>query len=566
MRRLRQLAKPLLVLAPMVLLTGCNLNSCLPTATMQAGAGAVKVANPPTRVTPGQELTLDLKGSYLNTQCVYLVNTIWGDESSYQRGYYNKDLENILSTPPKDCNRFDRTITTTVPAGFTGGKLYVRMSARAEQMALGFMSTGTYETAETSFDVALATPAPSANTAPTARVFAHYLRMYPDLPALRVIDARTSTDPESQALTYSWDVDGDGVYGDPVEETGTAGVVRIPAATLPAAGQKVRFGVRVTDTGGLSSTATGRAEAIGVVGGEFAQTLSFAPATGVAGSPTTVTFAPTADVGLACFDTNGDGRYDDAQVTSAPWSATFTPAAAGTQQVGVILVLGARAPGDPECAQIDAAYAGDTYPFQQGVNDAYVSAAARSSRATGAGYRAKARFTLGDATMVAIGAAQPGGAMSGTTGRGTYTLRTPAKGNGVARPAGLQAFTKGDYVIRAASLDFVATATTRQTLIGSSTMLLRGTDGALACLAVTGTPSSSTYVFIGGTGPAARLTGDATSTNLSMRVKPTKAKSVSYKGKRQRKAIRSNATIAAGTAAKATPLPAACAALKHHLP
>lgn len=561
MRLRSRLGKPLLLLVPMVLLTGCDLNACLPQATMLSGAGVVKVANPPASVTPGQELTLDLKGSYLNTQCVYLATTIWGSQSSYARGYHDKDQDSALFNPPKNCNRFDRTITVTVPADFAGGKLYVRLSARAEQTALGFMSTGTYETAETSFDVAATPTAPAANTAPTARVFAHYLRMDPVLAALRTIDARTSTDPEGQALTYSWDVNCDGVYGDPVEETGTAGVVQIPALALPAQGAALRFGVKVTDTGGLSGTATcGRAEVIGTQP-DTTQALAFTPITGVVGSPTTVTFTPTSNIALACFDTNGDGRYTDATATAAPWSATFTPSAAGTQQIGVILATGVN----PDCTQIDTQFASGIFPFQQGVADAYVSAAARSARTT-TGYRAKARFTLSGATMIGIGTAEPSGAMSGTAGRGTYTLRTPAKGNGATRPAGLQSFTRGDYVIRAASLDFVATARTRQTLIGQSTMLLRGTDGALACLAVTGTPSSSTYVFIGGTGPAARLTGDATSTNLSMRVKPTKAKSVSYKGKRQRKPIRSNATIAAGTAAKATPLPAACAALKRHLP
>ena len=551
--------RPLLLLVPMVLLTGCDLKGCLPRATEQSGAGVVKIVNPPTTAAPGQVITLDLTGSYLNTQCVFNVATLWTDQSGWQRGYHDEAQTNVLYKPPANCNRFNRSITTTVPADFTGGKLYVHMNAKAETRALGFMSAGTYESADASFDVALT---PGTNTAPTARVFSHYLRVDPALADLRVLDARTSTDPEAQALTYSWDTNGDGTYGDTVEETGTAGVVRIPAASLPAgAGTAFRFGVKVTDTGGLSSTATGGAETIGTQA-DTEQTLTFTPATGIVGSPTTVTFTPTTNIALACFDTNGDGRYNDAQATAAPWSATFTPSAVGTQRIGVILATGVN----PTCAEIDTQYAAGFYPFQQGVNDAYTSAAARSSRATTTGYRAKARFSLGGATVVAIGTATDTGGLSGITGRGTYTLRTPAKGNGASRPAGLQSFTKGDYVIRASTLDFLATSKTQQTLIGSSTMLLRGTDGALACLAVTGTPTTSTYVFTGGTGAAARLTGDATATNLQMRVKPTKAKSVSYKGKKQRKPIRSNATIAAGTATKDTPLPAACAALKRFLP
>ena len=548
--------RPLLLLLPTLFLTGCTLNGCLPQATEQSGAGVVKVVNPPATAAPGQVITLDLTGSYLKTQCVFNVSTMWTEQSGWQRGYRDEEQTNVLYKPPANCNRFDRSITTTVPADFTGGKLYVHLNAKAETMALGFMSAGTYESADASFDVALT---PAANTAPTARVFPRYLRMDPALADLRVLDARTSTDPEAQALTYSWDTNGDGVYGDTVEETGTAGVVRIPAASLPSPGTEFSFGVKATDTGGLSSTATAKAEAIGTVP-DTTQTLSFSPTTGTVGAPVTVTVDSPGSTVIACFDLDGDGVYADANASAPPWSATFTPTAAGTQRIGVLLA------GGGTCRAISDAVAAGTYSIFQGVNEAYTSAAPRSSRATTTGYRAKARFSLGGATMVAIGTPTDTGGLSGITGRGTYTLRTPAKGNGATRPAGLQAFTKGDYVIRASALDFLATSKTQQTLIGSSTMLLRGKDGALACLAVTGTPTTSTYVFTGGTGAAARLTGDATATNLRMRVKPTKAKSVSYKGKKQKKAIRSNATIAAGTAATATPLPAACAALRRYLP
>ena len=549
--------RPLLLLVPMVLLTGCDLKGCLPHATEQSGAGVVKIVNPPTTAAPGQVITLDLTGSYLNTQCVFNVATLWTDQSGWQRGYHDEAQTNVLFKPPANCNRFNRSITTTVPADFTGGKLYVHLNAKSETMALGFMSTGTYESADASFDVALT---PGANTAPTARVFPHYLRMDAAIADLRVIDARTSTDPEGQTLSYSWDTNGDGTYGDTVEETGTAGVVRIPAASLPPLGPPFQFGVKVTDTGGLSSTATAKAETISGAT-DVQQTLVFSPTTGTIGAPTTVTVANrvSGDPVIICFDLDGDGRYTDAEATNLSPTTTFTPRAAGTQQIGAVI-------GNGSCADISDDIARGVYAIQQGINDAYTSSAARSSRATSAGYRAKARFSLGGATMVAIGTPTDTGGLSGITGRGTYTLRTPAKGNGATRPTGLQSFTNGDYVIRASSLDFLATSKTQQTLIGSSIMLLRGKDRALACLAVTGTPTTSTYVFTGGTGAAARLSGDATATNLRMRVKQTKAKSVSYKGKTQKKAIRSNATIAAGTATKATPLPAACAALKRYLP
>jgi PKD repeat protein len=59
--------------------------------------------------------------------------------------------------------------------------------------------------------------------------------------------AARSSDPDSEPLTYSWDLNGDGIYGD---STAVA-----PQFTYTKPGN-ITVGLRVTDPVGLSSTAT----------------------------------------------------------------------------------------------------------------------------------------------------------------------------------------------------------------------------------------------------------------------------------------------------------------------
>ena len=548
-----------LMLLPVFVLAGCGPHSCFNNSVDQGGSGTVTFVNPPTTATPGSTLKLDLTGSTLPGHCIYSVSTILEGDSAWAGRWKDKDQDSALFQPTKACETFRGTIDVPIPETFAGGTLTVRISSRAQTAALLF-TVGTRYTAQA--DLKLTVAAPATPSAPTARVFPHYLRMVSTEDAARTIDARASTDPQGQALTYTWDTNNDGVYGDAVEETGTAGVVRIPAATLNAIGGRFTFGVKATNTSGLSATATSRAEVITRLWSEVGQTITLSPAAGVVGSPSTVTLENRGAATLGCVDSNGDDVYTDAELTAAnAFTAPFT-AAGGNQRIAVIAANVADT-----CAYYSQQIAAGSYGVDQVVATIYTSSAARSSRASAKGYRAKARFTLGGATMVALGSVDASGAYTGTTGRGTYSLRTPAKGNGSARPAALTLFPKGEYVVRAASLGFFG-ATRTQTVIGQSTMLLRGTGGALLCLAVTGTPSGSTYVFRGGTGAAAKLTGDASSSRFQVRAKspkPPKSGKQSFKGKKQKQAIRSNATIAAGTA-KATPLPADCSALRRYLP
>lgn len=557
--RIRSHLRVGLMLLPVFLLAGCGSVSCFNNTVQEGGAGTVTFVNPPTAVTPGTTVAFDLTGTNLRNHCIYNVSTMFDTDSAWTRRWYDPAQDSALFQPTPACRTYHGTIDVPIPADFTGGDLTVRVSSRAQSAALLY-TVGTIYTAQESLTLTAA--APAAPKAPIARVFPHYLRMVSTVDAARTIDARTSTDPQGQALTYTWDTNGDGVYGDPVEETGTSGVVRIPASTLNALGNGTHFtfGVKAANASGLTATATAKAEVIGTWA-DADQTVSLSPTTGVVGSTSTVTLQNVGIATIGCVDSNGDDVYTDATIGAPSWSATFT-AAAGTQRIAVI-----AADNSHDCAYWSQQIAAGSYGVNQVVADAYTSAAARSSRATVAGYRAKVRFSLGGAAMVALGSSDGAGSFNGTTGRGTYTLATPAKGNGSPRPSALALFPKGDYVVRAASFGFFGTTRT-QTIVSQSTMLLRGTGGALLCLGVTATPQGSTYSFRGGTGAAAKLTGDASSSRLQVRAKspkPPKSGTQSFKGKTQRKPIRGNATIAAAVA-RAMPLPADCSALRRYLP
>src|SRR4051812_29114264 len=83
-----------------------------------------------------------------------------------------------------------------------------------------------------------------SNAAPTARIVAD--RASGTAPLTVAFDATTSTDPDGDALTYSWDLDGNGTYGDSTAAR--------PSRTYAAGTYTV--GLRVDDGHGHTSTAT----------------------------------------------------------------------------------------------------------------------------------------------------------------------------------------------------------------------------------------------------------------------------------------------------------------------
>jgi PKD repeat protein len=131
-----------------------------------------------------------------------------------------------------------------------------------------------------------------------------------------LLDAGRSTDPNQDALTYSWDLDGDGHYGDATGELQTV--------SYPKPG-RYRIGVQVSDSHGATSTA----QATITVLVDQAPSVSFAndpvqPAIGA-----TVTFTATATdvdgtVDHVDWDLDDDGDFDDAAGPWASWSFDVT--------------------------------------------------------------------------------------------------------------------------------------------------------------------------------------------------------------------------------------------------
>jgi PKD repeat protein len=142
-----------------------------------------------------------------------------------------------------------------------------------------------------------------------------------DSPVL--LDASRSTDPNQDPLTYSWDLDGNGVYG---EATGP-----LQTVSYATPGQ-YHVGVQVSDNHGTATTAV--ASITVMVDRPPAVTFANTPAAPSTGA--TVTFTATAtdpdgSVSQLDWDLDDDGAFDDAAGPVATWSFT----AAGRHRVAV---------------------------------------------------------------------------------------------------------------------------------------------------------------------------------------------------------------------------------------
>jgi hypothetical protein len=138
-----------------------------------------------------------------------------------------------------------------------------------------------------------------------------------------LLDASRSTDPNQDPLTFSWDLDGNGTYGD---ATGALQTVSYPAPG------RYRVGVQVSDGHGATSTAEG---AITVLVDQ-APSVSFAndPASPTIGAAVTFTATATDADGIITnigWDLDDDGEFDDA---AGPW-ATWSFDTAGRHRVAV---------------------------------------------------------------------------------------------------------------------------------------------------------------------------------------------------------------------------------------
>lgn len=118
------------------------------------------------------------------------------------------------------------------------------------------------------------------------------------------LSASASTDPNRDALSYSWDLNGDKTYGD------ATGAVQTRTFTSPGT---FRVGVRVTDPGGSSNEAV---DFVTVLQDKPpVVSLSTSPATPATGAPVTFTATasdPDGTVAAIDWDLDGDGQFDDA--------------------------------------------------------------------------------------------------------------------------------------------------------------------------------------------------------------------------------------------------------------
>ncbi len=397
---------------------------------------------------------------------------------------------------------------------------------------------------------------------------------------LREIDARTSTDPAGSALTYSWDLNGDGVYGDQpaaadASVTLPAGVAIVPESVLEPlepTSSSVTVGVKVTNATGQSSTAT---TVLTPVAADYStdskfNTVSLSTETPAAGDVVTATFTKTAYslyVNTACVDYDGDGMYESTiafadHSTTESKTATFTALTAGPH-----VITTAFADSVAHCASSPASV----------FRAVYISSASGARRLSGSsvrasGYSAVTSMKLSKGkTLQASSKAPKTMRLDGSVFGGRYRWTTPLRGNGVSRPGALGAFANGAYAARAGKMTVVGGAA-NEVGVGSGTMLLRGAGAKdLLCLAVTSPGPIQSTLILGGTGAGAKLHGTLSGDSLMMPFDAIGLVGVTGTGKKlqpefgQIKPFSNTATLTASSGA-AQKLPKACRALIRYLP
>jgi PKD repeat protein len=125
-------------------------------------------------------------------------------------------------------------------------------------------------------------------------------------------NATSSTDPNLDALSYSWDLNGDNVYGD---ATGA-----VQSESFATAGFYL-VGVRVSDGHGGTDTAVKQVQVL--PDKAPAVSLSASPAAPVVGDAVTFTaVASDADgtVSAIAWDLDNDGQFDDGAGATASWT------------------------------------------------------------------------------------------------------------------------------------------------------------------------------------------------------------------------------------------------------
>ena len=576
--RMPRRIRPLLIVV-FLLAASCMLVACRKEDTQESVSPAGTVAFG-RYSSDGSSFTVVLTGVHPSGRCVTSVAYQWdAPATSWEEGKETGLGVDTTTNPP--CSNptsiaASATMTVTVPTRSGGGTLHFRFKK--------YLHNETSYVAWTTVEI----PAYTGPVAPTVRVFAH---ASPAGDERTLLDARLSTG--SGALTYVWS---------PSECVGSSylGGDAVPAGTsLVAYRYTGECTVTVTDAnGGASASATVPVSTgLGLHNGSFTfdgtSTVTIHGVYGTSGNAT-----------RACVDLTGSGVYNHEVVLSG-FGGSITGNVALTALTPGIHVIGATlwttgiptgsTPDNPGCTNTGTSGA------VQVIKDLYTVDSAGSASAARRGVRSSSFVAPSSMRFVSTKTLSEGtfnpetGVISGATMVGSFSWTTPKSSKGVKRPSGAAQLTKGTFVMRAINEMQGPSVGKASIMLGTGTMLLRGTDGTLACGTLAGSFNSSAITLAGGTGRARTLAGVLTSERVTY-VWPTpasvaarsggvagvlatalgwitgdqpteRAKKPSKKPKWPKvRPVKGSGTASLQTAAKAAGLPASCKALVQYLP
>jgi len=211
----------------------------------------------------------------------------------------------------------------------------------------------------------------------------------------------------------------------------------------------------------------------------------------------------------ACVDLTGAGMYTTpVQLAGNPATGTvaLTSLSAGLHKIGATFWSGGV---NATCVRSSPVFADQTISDVYTVDAAGGISARRGVRASPFIAPSSLRFvsskTISEGTFDV-----KSGVLAGATMSGSFSWSTPKSSKGVKRPVGAAQLANGTYVMRSINMLQGPSVGSASILLGSGTMLLRGSDGTLACGLLSGGLGTSTLTLAGGTNAARTLAGNVT--------------------------------------------------------